>query len=190
MHRASAFRLIILPLVIAACLTTATSVSAAPDPGPSTRLSLQVEADKNREIRTFEGMVAAYKAVRESFGASAVLADLTVVDYATYGSAVEKGLEGRHAFYLVQPTRVRGSADPLNIIAFATRAAASRHQQKVGGQVLTFEDVWNRAEKYHAAQAAAAAIPAAEAPQPEQRQEGQPRRRSTMRSSSNDDCNT
>ena len=154
---------------------------AASLPAPSTRLSLSMGQGSAAEELTFEGMLAAYTAVRERFGADASVADLTVVDYSTYGSAEEKGLEGRHAFYLVNPGSVRGSQDPLNIVAFATRRAAVKHQLKVGGTVQTFEDMWNTAGQYYAEQ-----HPAEEPTAPA------PAKQRTRRSEyhASEDCNT
>jgi hypothetical protein len=167
---------------VSAILTVANPCTAVAAESISTRCSI------SGQETSYSGLVDACRAIDGDADRSALLDDLTVLDYGSYLNAPERGLAGRHAFYLVSGHDIKGSADPLNIIAFARKRDASDYQQTLGGEVMGFEDAWKAAGAFLKAKVVADTRPAAAPSRPKKRPQERAARREHPESSSS--CNT
>ena len=66
-----------------------------------------------------------------------------VADYATIGGESWAQLDGRKAHYLYGTERLKGSMAPFTA-AFATKQAALAAQDKLGGEYMSFEQLWKK----------------------------------------------
>ena len=79
--------------------------------------------------------------MRDKLDGKAELTGLKIIDYPTFGTKSPQWIDGMKAWYLFGTKPLKGSMEPY-VAAFATKEAATKAKQKLGGDLLSFEDIW------------------------------------------------
>jgi len=166
-------------LLVLCALTLVPALAFAAGTPSSARVTLTLAT--TGEQRSFASLSDAFDELYKQYG-SIGFYSTKVLDYSTYGSKHEQLVDAERAYFLVDADGARDAGAGLQVVAFASRAAARSAQKKIGGQLRDFNDAWDavaaswgvdmhpKAEQ----QVAAKAAPLARHEVPIHRQEQQP----------------
>jgi nitrous oxide reductase accessory protein NosL len=87
----------------------------------------------------FESIGCLFQAV----DSAAEVTRFKIVNYATIKSESWQQLDGKSAHYLFGTSKLKGSMAPFTA-AFASKQAALAAQKELGGEYVTFEQVWSK----------------------------------------------
>lgn len=97
----------------------------------TTRLTATIKGDAGH---TFESIGCLFQSV----DAKADVSSFKINDYAT-----GKMIDGKKAHYLYGTSRLKGSMAPFTA-AFASKDAAGKAKAELGGEYVTFDDLWKK----------------------------------------------
>jgi hypothetical protein len=105
----------------------------------SARVTLKLSP--SGEERSYDSMASAFYQLYQEYGAVGFYGT-KVLDYSTYGKK-EKLIDADRAYFLVNTSKAKDTGSDFQVVAFASRKAASAAQKKLGGDLRDFEDTWS-----------------------------------------------